>query len=679
MIKIDFHLHTVATPSDFSFVFDMNTLKKYVIDARLDAIAITNHNMFDLNQYYQINKEINKKVYPGIEINLEDGHLLLISDECDLEDFAIKCSEVEKLIKTPKDKISVDKFREIYSDLSKYILIPHYDKTPPLSENHIIGLHPYITAGEVSSPKKFIYCIKDTNSLVPVYFSDSRMSENLRTTPVRQTFLACDDVRFSAIKNCLSDKMKVFLSEEEGNKLFKIFDNGQRLSTGLNVVLGERSSGKSYTLNKICEEYPESEGKVKYIKQFSLINRSSEKDAEEFDKTLKTKNSRLSLEYLEQFQVVVNDVINIDLERDTKSISNYVTSLLENARQSERRDSFAKAKLFSEEKFPMPADQKGLKDLINSTRNLISNIEFKSIIEKHISLESLKRLYVELMESYAIKEEEALKSKWLNEIIQDVKDKLKTKTAATLIEEIDLYQIAMNLKRVEKFKAIVELTKSERIIEKQNIQGFEVIAKSDRFKGASDLKKMITIKGGFSAAFEKYDQPYEYLQELKKIEGLPEADFYKFFTKIEYKILNGDGAEVSGGERSEFNLLQEIKDAQKYDILLIDEPESSFDNLFLKKAVNELIRDISKNMPVVLVTHNSTVGASINPDYVLYTKKVRIDGNITYEVYSGSPSSKELKSVDGKNLNTFEITMGCLEAGEKTYNERRTMYENLKN
>jgi len=47
--------------------------------------------------------------------------------------------------------------------------------------------------------------------------------------------------------------MKVVLSETDGNRLFQIFDDGQKLSTGLNVLLGERSSGKSFTLNRINE------------------------------------------------------------------------------------------------------------------------------------------------------------------------------------------------------------------------------------------------------------------------------------------------------------------------------------------------------------------------------------------------------------------------------------------
>jgi ABC-type dipeptide/oligopeptide/nickel transport system ATPase subunit len=277
------------------------------------------------------------------------------------------------------------------------------------------------------------------------------------------------------------------------------------------------------------------------------------------------------------------------------------------------------------------------------------------------------------------KKEEILKKEWINEIIKDVKNKLQLRTASTSIKNIDLYKLAMNLKKIEKFENIVNLARSNKIIKRKKIQGFEVIAKASKFNSVSELRKISGIRSSFSEAFQKYDNPYEFLQELKKIEGLQEADFYKFFVNIDYKILNEDGSEVSGGERSEFNLLQEIEDAQKYDMLLIDEPESSFDNLFLKRGVNEIIRDIANDMPVVLVTHNSTVGASINPDYILYTRKAKINGNIEYKIYSGNSTNKELRSLDGETIDTFDVTMGCLEAGEDTYNKRKESYENLKN
>ena len=78
---------------------------------------------------------------------------------------------------------------------------------------------------------------------------------------------------------------------------------------------------------------------------------------------------------------------------------------------------------------------------------------------------------------------------------------------------------------------------------------------------------------------------------------------------------------VSGGERSEFNLIQAIRDARNYDMLLVDEPESSFDNVFLKENINIMLKEMSREMPVIIVTHNSTIGASIQPDYIIYTER----------------------------------------------------------
>lgn len=61
---------------------------------------------------------------------------------------------------------------------------------------------------------------------------------------------------------------------------------------------------------------------------------------------------------------------------------------------------------------------------------------------------------------------------------------------------------------------------------------------------------------------------------------------------------------------------------RNYDMLLIDEPESSFDNIFLKDDVNTLLKDLAEEMPVVVVTHNNTIGGSIHPNYVIYTEKL---------------------------------------------------------
>lgn len=96
--------------------------------------------------------------------------------------------------------------------------------------------------------------------------------------------------------------------------------------------------------------------------------------------------------------------------------------------------------------------------------------------------------------------------------------------------------------------------------------------------------------------------------------------------------------------------------------------------------MNELIKDIAKEIPVIVVTHNSTVGASIKPDYILYTTKRLNGADVNYKVFSGYPHSKELTSTDGEKVENFEVMLNCLEAGQEAYNDRKIRsYEILKN
>ena len=84
-------------------------------------------------------------------------------------------------------------------------------------------------------------------------------------------------------------------------------------------------------------------------------------------------------------------------------------------------------------------------------------------------------------------------------------------------------------------------------------------------------------------------------------------------------------------------------------------------------------------MPVIISTHNNTIGGSIKPDYILYTEK-RIEGGVTnFYMYSGFPGSKELKDINGNRIENYEITLNSLEAGEEAYTERKGIYETLKN
>lgn len=499
------------------------------------------------------------------------------------------------------------------------------------------------------------------------------MKVDLTNFPTRQTFVDCGVLTLAALKACLRDKSKVALSEEDGNTLWPVFRNGQMLSTGLNVLIGARSTGKTHTLNEISKTVE----RVKYIEQFSLVQQNEAAYEREFESGVERSRSAFVDEYLAGLKRLLDVIVTVDLNADDREVERFVESLLKSAAEADRRDAFSKATLFGEDEFPV-GNTKTLFALINSVRQVIENGEFRGIIEKHLDLGALKRLARELIELLWTRTLEIETKKLVNGMIKDVKQSLKVRTSAVQVTEVDFYEICMNARRVQRFADIVGFLKKEAIIFVEPIQGFRIEAKREPYRGAGEIRAASGTASAFSEAFRKYANPYEYLRELLANDTIPRSNLYKLFVKIHYRILNEDGFEVSGGERSEFRLLQEIADAQNFDILLIDEPESSFDNLFLKSNVNQILKGISESMPVVVVTHNSTVGASVGADYLLYTKKEMHDGKIVYRIYSGHPTDKKLLTVDGRTIDSYEIMMDSLEAGSVTYESRRQGYEAIK-
>lgn len=680
MKKLDLHIHTIQSISDRPFEFSINKLKSYVTEMKIDGIAITNHNIFDKEQFLDIKEELFDScvVLPGIEIDLginSRGHIICICPDDDLEDFSTKCNNISQKINKKSDYITYDEFKGIFTDLKKYLWIPHYDKSPILEQEIINNMKGNITCGEVGSVKKFLYNQKNNERLIPVLFSDLRPVEDLLCFPTRQTYFDIDEISIPSIKKSLLDRKHVSLTEDEGNKEFFILPD-LKISTGLNVMIGERSSGKTHTLNEIYQAYDN----VKYIKQFSLIETDPEKSAKKFTDTITQKRISFSEDYLEQFKNAVNTVKDISIREDQDKIEQYISSLKKYATETDRMDLYAKSTLYSEDLFPIRNFER-IKKLINAIETLLDAREYRKIIDKHIEYGALVNLFKELITAYRSEYLLSLKEEWVNKLIKSVKQSLRNRSATTEIAEVDLYECQMNKKKVERFNTLADMIMQDKVISTQEIEGYIIQAQKRRFNGAKELKEFSNKRDvKFSEAISSYNNnPYEYLIKLKNMNELPDTDYYKYFACIDYQVLNKYGFKVSGGERAEFNLLQEINDAYKYDIMLVDEPESSFDNIFLKTKVNHIIKEISEVMPVIIVTHNNTVGASIKPDYLIYTKRIPDNGNVVYKRYCGLPSSKTLKSTFGEEIPNINVIMDCLEAGQDTYDERKKNYELLKN
>ncbi len=684
MKKIDFHIHTIpVVGKDSHFEFELDKFQKFADDLSLDAVAITNHNLFDLEQFNKISSTLqNVVVFPGIEIDFEDGHLLLISENNNLDDFNQKCENIKNEFGNG-NKITIEKLKEVFVTLDDYLLIPHYDKKPKVRQSSIDSLKESIFVGEVQSPKKFHRTIKDSGSLVPVVFSDARISVDVDTEKHqgRHTFINTnsDPLTLSAVKAALRDRSKVFLSNTGRHGFFQIFNDGQELSSGLNIVVGGRSSGKTCLLNKLKHIFDTEEKSIKYIKQFDLVR----DDEKKFNERVEKDKSAIREEYLKEFRVVVEDAIEIDRRATNHKLERYVETLLDFASSEKLQDEFSKALLFKETVYQVRRNQEEeLGHLLRAVLLLLKNTSYKDTINKYVSLDNLQNLFSDLETQYKEVLEVRMKKEWVNELVKSTRQELESKTSSPRIDdsEIDFYRIKFERERVRRFNAIANSVKKETEIKETEAFGkFKIRAIASPYIGAQGLHEECGKQISFTEAFKKYNSPFAFLEELKCIEGLEKTQLYRYFCKVIYQVLNEYDKKVSGGEMAEFNLLRVLQDARQYEMLLVDEPESSFDNLFLNKNVNKEIKNISKEMPVIVVTHNNTVGMLMEPDYVLYTQRKIIDGKDEYRIFSGSPGDKEFKTANGtESIDSYDTLLNALEAGEEAYSTRKGLYDSFK-
>lgn len=677
MKKIDLHIHTIKTVSDSikgdEFEYSFDKLKEYVQQRNIDAISITNHNVFDLEQYKDIRDNIGIVVFPGIEIDLENGHILLITKDSDVIDFYKRCQRVHELIKTQDDTLSFEKFDEIFHEREKYLLIPHYKKNPKLKAD-IIQKVGNIYVGEVKNQREFEVLKKSKSPIVPAFFSDMRSVANLKNFPMRQTYVDVDEVTLESLKYALKDKSKVYLSANK-NSLFELLPDGFQASTGLNVILGNRSSGKSVTLNKI-ENY---NSNVKYIKQFALIEKDENNEEQIFSKKVKQKKSGVIEDYLKEFKEVLTDILSIDIKKYENDLVDYLQTWIEYAIDYDKRDSFAKAVLYTSGEIDYLDESDAIK-VIDALIVLLSNNKYHNLIDKYLERDKIIELLKELLICYDNIRLKNTIAKETNLIVGMIKNKLTLQSNISAPKSFNFKEYYISRKKIEVFNELFNEIKKPRIVMNEKINKFTVVAETRGFSSATELKNSYGKKISFKAAMDQYNEGYKYILELKNIESIPETDFYRLIVYFDYKILNEYKLKVSGGERSEFRLLEELNDVSYYDMLLIDEPESSFDNMFLNQEVNERIKEISQKIPVFLVTHNNSIGESIKPDYYMYTKRcLKPDGKIEFKLYGGYPTAKELSTVDGDRIDNYSSLINSLEGGESVYNERCNDYEILKN
>lgn len=681
-MKIDFHVHTKSNKYlDRAFDYDENSLRIYASSNHFDCLAITNHNLFDEKQFLSIKGALNSigcEAFPGMEVSLEGGHILVIGDHESA--YYEKLTRLNDYIadkeKNDHFRLDVATFNEFIKPDYGFLLIPHYKKEPHISAEVIDKIATKIYVGEAQSPKKF-YFIQKEGIYTPVLFSDIRIFTTNEDSPFRDaskyTYLDCTDKKFSIIKTVLRSKNSTSLTKEKANQEFEILNGEAIASTGINVLLGRRSSGKTYTLDHV---YGEGNNHTLYIRQFEIMQECDDKS---FKANIDSSTAKEKLDFIKPLNQIFDYLDSLNYPSLLEEYESSLKSLHDSAQQN-INDSYSQVPLFHTSPIKS-TDMRHVNDDIKAVDQLLSDKEEEKLINQYLSKERLMGLYYSLLE----KAKKAYKQEILilktNEIVKTIASHLAGKSSKIQIKPFDFTKLFAVRYARAKFNSLVSSIDYLELPTKSIFNKFKLTLAFSREKDLRGLKSSLKVKQNGNVSFLIKEAPFDAYFQAVSSEEIPNKtgnDRYKFFFSFKSKVTGISGEALSGGQRAEFILLEKLSQYRTYDTILIDEMESSFDNPFLNSEIVDEIKKMSKDATVFISTHNNNLGVSLNPDYYVY-HEIRFDPqthDFIHNHFYGSSSSEFLISSKGEKRKLSEILMTTMEANEKAYDERRQKYEN---
>ena len=680
--RIDLHIHTVRTVCDpQNYNFDLDILKEYVSKARLDAVAVTNHNLFDRENYDSVCDALDIPVFPGIEINVKTlgkyGHVLLIAPDDCLEDFAACAGMLAQLLPEKESSVTWEQVRSAFPDISKYLVIPHYRKDKHLDLPTIdkIRRTTGIDALEVANAKKWL---KEEGSVDEsfVIFSDCRPGLRMSSTDNGDsdkrryaygfTYIRCDEMSIPALKRAIAIRGNTTVFRDDDT--FEILPEAIPVSTGLNIIVGNRTSGKTYTLDRIADAFEKSD--VAYIGQFNITKQA---EAGKFRELVAKEDAQFEDGYLKPLQAGLSDYFAFDIEGLEDKVRAYADAVIAFANSPE--DDASSVPIYRAQLFAFDVDdRRALEDIKirNAARKLLGDNERASIVSKYINVDVLLSLDVALRSEMLKDVKKRLAKERANEIVVSAKRRLNELSARRPLPDTaplrdyfrtSFYEYGLGSILGELLRPVdLESEEAGRFVRKR---------KRTPVQSATEAKKRVTTQTSIAGLY-KNTTTLDKLRFLRNVPDDLKLVAQRLLIRVESFIVDkGRGTPLSGGQRAEYVFVHELEKAKQKDIVLIDEPESSFDNGFLGSDISDALHRLADDATVFLVTHNNTLGVSINPDWVIYAAYEKGE----YKLFSGAMSSSELVSSNGEKVLRREVLMNTMEAGWDAYEGRRLHYD----
>ncbi|MCK5332455.1 ATPase [Candidatus Parcubacteria bacterium] len=708
-VYLDLHIHTSENPNSLNENYDLDTLiekVKVVAQGSDFLISFTDHNTINEKVYLEAVEKIRHSLILGVELHIQTHkdteteayhcHIYFNLDEINKGVLNDINSKLDKLYQNKQPDLkdeTIPMIEQILDEFDEYdfILLPHGGQTHSTFERSIPKgkefdntmqrnvYYNFFDGFTSRSDKKtedtkaylkklgideFINLITCTDNYNPEIYPKPKADETYEFIP---TWMLATPV-FSGLRLSLSESSRLIYSQTQPEKWKesikgvtlnnKYIDIDIKLTPGLNVIIGESSSGKTLLADSLNRkitrsnfkdsnylEYGVEDMKVDYpkqmhphfIKQNFIINATSDSN----------KNVKIT------DIAIIKNVFPIDKDAE-KKINNGLAKL--NTDLTDLMNSVERIDALEKEIKKMPAissllvtedtDRNLITPLLPEESTLTTITYGKSEMEEH--LDKINEISKKISQNPFVDHNKKL----IEELIKTIKDMQEysafEEKVRMVIEnkkkEVDTElrdQMGESEKNRQEFKELIgkmkeyynNLYKFEKALEKISLYSIDPKPKEIKVAGHTlyiknklELNKEILIK-----KFNKFllkDNEIEFFSELVP-EKLFEAGFkqnpkvndYTGFknrvylefqeeNKVIYKIETPDGEDIDNLSpgRQTSAILEIILNYEKDSApLIIDQPEDNLATSYMNNGLVSAIKKMKTKKQIIFVSHNATI------------------------------------------------------------------------